>query len=259
MTPLDLFRGSLPPAVGETLRHMNPHWSGGPGPATPTFRRWVFRKLMQLLQHGLAPGVVLRGPRRVGKTVLARQVIGELLRQGVAPQRILYVAFDELPTLSTLVEPVLEIARGFETAIAKSSFNRMAERGEVAYLLFDEVQNLDDWAPQLKHLVDQHTVRVLVAGSSSLRIDAGKDSIAGRVQTLTIGPLLLREIAELRDGSASEPHWVDNGMGELAQQDFWRAAVAKAQTEQEVRRRSFRLFRARRLPDRAREGHEQLA
>lgn len=245
MSQLDLFHGSLPPAVAETLRQMNPHWFGSPGPVIPEFRRWVFPKLMQLLQHGLAPGVVLRGPRRVGKTVLVRQVIAQLLAEGVAPHRILYVAFDELPTLATLSEPVLEIARGFESAVAKSTFNRMAQSGEVAYLLFDEVQNLTAWAPQLKHLVDQHTVRVLVTGSSSLRIDAGKDSIAGRVQTLTLGPLLLREIAELRDGVVTQPHWIDNGMGELAHPDFWRGAVDKARAERQVRRTAFRHYSER--------------
>ena len=245
MSQLDFFSGSLPSGVADTLKQMNPHWSGEPGPSIPSFRRWVFPKLMQLLQHGLTPGVVLRGPRRVGKTVLVRQLIAQLLSQGVAPRRILYVAFDELPSLAALTEPVLQIARGFESAVAKSTFNRLAQKGEVAYLLFDEVQNLADWAPQIKHLVDQHTVRVLVTGSSSLRIDAGKDSIAGRVQTLTLGPLLLREIAQLRDGEVAAPHWIDNGMGELAQRSFWLAAVDKARDERAARRSAFRHYSER--------------
>ncbi|MBM4059982.1 MAG: ATP-binding protein [Planctomycetes bacterium] len=245
MSQVDLLRDALPPAVAETLRQMNPHWSGDPGPATPTFRRWPFRALMQQVRNGLTPGIVLRGPRRVGKTVLVRQVMAQLLADGVAPERVLYVAFDELPSLTTLEEPVLQIARGFATAILRSTFNRMAQKGEVAYLLFDEVQNLTDWAPQIKHLVDTQTVRVLVTGSSSLRIDAGKDSIAGRVQTLTIGPLLLREIAELRDGAATEPHWIDNGMGELARLEFWQQAVAKARDERHPRQNAFRNFSER--------------
>lgn len=245
MTQLDLFSGSLPREIAANLQQMNPHWKGDPGPATPKFRRWVFPKLMQLLQRGLTPGVVLRGPRRVGKTVLVRQVIEQLLADGVAPTRILYVAFDELPSLKKLHEPVLEIARGFETSVLRTTFNRAAQQGTVAYLLFDEVQNLADWATQLKHLVDVHTVRVLVTGSSSLRIDAGKDSIAGRVQTLTLGPLLLREIAELRSGVTSHPHWVDNGIGELASADFWRAAVTKGKLESAARREAFRHYSER--------------
>ena len=48
------------------------------------------------------------------------------------------------------------------------------------FLLLDEVQNLADWAPQLKHLVDIGRVRALVTGSSALRSEAGRDSLAGR-------------------------------------------------------------------------------
>lgn len=224
---------------------MNPHWRNEPGKKPPPFRRSIFPKLLRQLKGGLAPGVVLRGPRRVGKTVLLQQIILQLLAEGVSPRRILYVAFDELPSFVKLAEPVLQVTRWFEAAILGSTLNATAARNEPAYLLFDEVQNLKAWAPQLKHLVDQNTVRVLVTGSSSLRIEAGKDSIAGRVQTLTLGPLQLREIAALRDGDASEPHWIDNGMGELATPEFWLEGAAKAAREGEARHRAFRHFSER--------------
>ena len=58
---------------------------------------------------------LLRGPRRVGKTVLLRQLIESLIAEAVNPQRILYIAFDELPTLRDLDEPVLTIARWYES------------------------------------------------------------------------------------------------------------------------------------------------
>lgn len=245
MHPPDLFTGAIPPAAADNVRQMNPHWRGEPGPSTPKFHRTLFDKLLRQLSTGLAPGVVLRGPRRVGKTVLVRQVIAHLLGTGVAPQRVLYVAFDELPTLSNLQEPVLRIARWFEAQVLQRPLNTAAAAGEPGFLLFDEVQNLADWAPQLKNLVDNHTVRVLVTGSSSLRIDAGKDSIAGRVQTLTLGPLGLREIAELRDGNSSQPHWVDNGMGELTTSEFWLDAISKARRETAIRSSAFRHYSER--------------
>ena len=205
----------------------------------PGFRRAIFRRLYRLLQQGLTPGVVLRGPRRVGKTVLLRQLMEQLRRDGVPPERILYVAFDELPTLAKLREPVLEIARWFEEHVLQQSFNDAARASRPAYLLLDEVQNLRTWAPQLKHLVDMHGVRVLLTGSSSLRIEAGRDSIAGRVETVTLGPLLLREIAELREGVTTNAHWVDNGAGELADIEFWRAGVAKGNAERAARSVAF--------------------
>ena len=39
------------------------------------------------------------------------------------------------------------------------------------YFILDEVQNLVDWAPQLKHLLDIGRIRALVTGSSGLAIE----------------------------------------------------------------------------------------
>ena len=130
-----------------------------------------------------------------------------LLAEGVEPNRILYVPFDELPAMRGIHEPVLAISRWFEEELAGKTFNELARDGKVAYLFFDEVQNLDAWAPQIKNLVDNHTVRLLVTGSSSLRIEAGRDSLAGRITTIDLGPLLLREIAQLRFGHCEPPRW----------------------------------------------------
>lgn len=238
-------RGSMPLELSENLRSLNPWWRGEPGLPLPTFRRWPFARLKHMVSGGLAPTTVLRGPRRVGKTVLLRQLIDMFLREGVSPARILYVPFDDLPTLGGLQEPVLSISRWFERSILGRSFNAAARAGEIAFLFFDEVQNLDYWAEQVKNLVDNHAVRIMVTGSSSLRIESGRDSLAGRVTTLDLGPLLLREIAELRFGQSSQPLWGDNGLDHLLKIDFWREAVAWGQSQKEARDAAFRAFSER--------------
>ena len=78
--------------------------------------------------------MVLRCPRRVGKTILLRQIIEALLASGVAASRILYVPFDELPTLVRIAEPVLAIARWFERNHLGTTFNVMARKGTPAFL-----------------------------------------------------------------------------------------------------------------------------
>ena len=161
MASPNLFHGSLPFELGEDLRSLNPHWQGKPGPQVPSFRRWIFPRLLRLLTSGLTPATVLRGPRRVGKTVLLRQIMEQFLADGVTPHRILYVPFDEIESLGEIKDPVLTIARWFEQSILECTFNELARDGGTAYLLLDEVQNLDAWAPQIKHLVDNHQVRVL--------------------------------------------------------------------------------------------------
>jgi hypothetical protein len=235
----NLLSGSLPLDLADNLESLNPHWVGRPGPRVPTFRRWIFRRLRRLLMTGLTPATVLRGPRRVGKTVLLRQLMEDLLGQGVAATRILYVPFDEIRSLAGLPDPILAITRWFETCCLGATFNESARAGHVAYLLFDEVQNLAAWAPQIKHLADNHDVRILVTGSSSLRIEAGRDSLAGRVTTVDLGPLLLREIAELRFGDSIAPYWPDNGLEPIVKPEFWRGGGERGRQEAAARRRAF--------------------
>lgn len=232
----------IPLDLSEHIRGINPWWRGEPSKPPLKFRRWPFKRLKSLLEGGLTPAVVLRGPRRVGKTELLRQIIGDLLKEGIPARNLLYVPFDELPSFKGIREPVLAVARWYERAILESTFNARAQAGEKVFLFLDEVQNLDAWAPQIKALVDNHAVRVLITGSSSFRIEAGRDSLAGRITTMEMGPLLLREIAELRFGESGAPLWGENGFEALLKADFWREAAGRAPA---ARRRAFSAFSER--------------
>jgi len=183
----------------------------------------------------------------VGKTVLLRQLMEKLLQDGVEAKRILYVPFDEIESLGKLklTDLILTVTRWFESHVLGQSFNESARADRIAYILLDEVQNLEAWAPQVKHLVDNHEVRVLVTGSSSLRIEAGRDSLAGRVTTLDLGPLLLREIAQLRFNHAMAPFWGDNSLDAIISPDFWRQAVERCRQEASIRWRAFGAFSER--------------
>jgi len=236
----------LPPAVDEFLRSTNPWWEGKPGPQVPPYRRWAFQATLKKMDSGLAPAVVLRGPRQVGKTTLQQQLIGYLAAErNIEARRILRVQFDEIPSLAGLEEAILSIARWFENRVLGSSFNEAARAGKPAYLFFDEVQNLAGWAPQLKALVDHHTVKVLVTGSSALRIEAGRDSLAGRVTQVELGTLLLREIAGLRFGEGLKPFLPENGLEPLLRQNFWQELQAHGLKNRAVRDESFRAFSER--------------
>lgn len=245
MAQPDIFTDLLPPELAEDLRRLNPHWENLPGPEVPTFRRHLFSRIHRSLRSGLTPAMVLRGTRRVGKTILVRQVIEHLLAERVVAKQILYVPFDELESLRKLRDPILAVARWYESKVIARTLNEAARSDGPSYLLFDEVQNLDSWAPQIKHLVDNNTARVLLTGSSSLRIEAGRDSLAGRITTFDLGPLLLREIAELSLKEGALPWWEDNGAERLGDSAFWANGAAKAKRESELRIRAFTAFSAR--------------
>lgn len=242
MSQATSFSGAELPALAEYIDRVNPWWRGDPAPPVPPYQRWLLPLLVTRLHGGVTPAVALRGPRRVGKTVLLRQTLDSLLSQGAAGNRLLYLPFDELPDLSKLSQPILSVAYWFERQRLGCTFNEAARSDAPAFLFLDEVQNLDAWAPQLKSLVDNHGVRVLVAGSSSLRIEAGRDSLAGRISTLTLGTLLLREIAGLRFGHAGEALMPQNGLDALLHREFWEETRVKGKQEREARDEAFRAF-----------------
>ncbi len=246
-TDRDVFdKVRLPPEVDSLLRDINPWWEGKPGRPLPPYRRWAFQSLLGKLEARLAPAVVLRGARQVGKTTLQEQVIEHLVKERtVGPDRILRVQFDELPSLSQLSDPILAIVRWFESRILTRSLNEAAHAGRPAYLFFDEVQNLSDWAAQLKALVDHHSAYVVVTGSSALRIEAGRESLAGRVTVLDLGTLLLREIAGLRHSVKLEPLLPPNGLEPLLDAGFWRSVNPHGEEHADERDQAFGAFSER--------------
>jgi predicted AAA+ superfamily ATPase len=212
----------LPPALDELVRAMNPWWEGKPARVLPRFRRWAFPRVLKSLTQGLAPVTVVRGPRQVGKSTLQDQIIQHLLTEGgVSPRRIFKVQFDDIRELGQLSLPVRTLAWWFENRVLGRTFNEAAHANQPAFLLFDEVQNLDDWAAELKNLVDTTTVRVLVTGSSALRIEAGRDSLAGRLSSVELGPLHLSEIASLGLNGDLPTLLPQNGLEPLMEKSMW--------------------------------------
>lgn len=235
--------GLLPTGVERILRDSNPWWQGERAFGTPPIRRWAFSPTLKGLQVGLAPITVLRGPRQVGKTTLLNQVINTLLDDGIHPQRIFRVQFDDIPQLQKIEAPILDLAAWYADNIIGKSINAFAteQRGPV-YLLLDEVQNLRDWATQIKHLVDLQPVRAIVTGSSALRIEAGRDSLAGRIASIEMGPLLLREIGEIRGFGDINPFLAYNGLAPLKEKAFWQELRQFGQQHVALRDRAFAAF-----------------
>lgn len=229
----------------QDLRRMNPWWEDKPPPVLPQTRRHLVGQIHHRLQLRLAPAVVIRGPRQIGKTTAQMQVLVDLLDRGVPPRNIFRVQADELPELADVREPILRLVDWFEKTILGATLNEVAQREESTFLFFDEVQNLKDWAPQIKALVDSSTTQVLVTGSSALRIELGRDSLAGRISTIEAGVLSLTEIASFRNLDLGPPHLEDNGIQVLTDDEFWRDLRARGAKLGEDRDRAFAWFSQR--------------
>ena len=233
------------PTVESLLRADNLWWRGERRYGIPPIRRWAFEPVRRGLLKGLTPAVALRGPRQVGKTTLLNQIIDGFQAEGMDPQRILRIQFDDLPALMAMENPILTLVQWYADNVLGSTLNQAAHAGRGALIFLDEVQNLANWAPQVKHLVDTQPVRAVVTGSSALRIEAGRDSLAGRISTLEMGPLFLREIGEFQHLGSIQPYLPPNGVGPLKDKAWWRELRSYGEKHREFRDKAFEAFSAR--------------
>jgi uncharacterized protein len=138
----------------------------------------------------LRRAVVLLGPRRVGKTILIRHLIRDLISNGHPATKIAYVELDHpllrYQSLESLVQLCLEES-GDKTA-------------GIRYIFFDEVQYLKDWEQHLKPLVDHRPdLRILVSGSAAAALKRQSiESGAGRFTDFLLPPLTFPEYLLLR-------------------------------------------------------------
>lgn len=242
--------GNLDTQTVAFLERNNPWWRGNVVRSTDEYRRWAFFEVVQRLHWKLARMVVVRGSRRVGKSVIVRQLIEELRlfglrgngRSRVAPARILSVQFDDAPWLKSLPNPIESIVRWYEDCILKMTLNEAARINKPAFLLFDEVQNLDHWSVELKIIADHSDANMIITGSSALRIAAGQDNLAGRMTTIELGPLRLSEIAGIRELGDLPVYAPDAPLEEWKKKDFWLGLIAHGKKHAKLRDEAFRYF-----------------
>lgn len=137
----------------------------------------------------LRRAVVLLGPRRVGKTILIRHLIRDLMDSGIAPSRIGYVEVDH---------PLLH-GQSLESLVQRIIAASGDDADGVRYLFFDEIQYLKDWERHLKSLVDHRPeLRILVSGSAAAALRRqSTESGAGRFTDFLLPPLTFPEYLEL--------------------------------------------------------------
>ena len=178
----------------ERLVAQNPWWEGkGVEAVAGMEKRDAFSLILKHM--GAKQIISVTGLRRVGKTVLARQLIESLLGSGVDAKRILYFSFDELLAKDpAIIEEVLE------------TYSSLILRGELrgVNVFFDEINHIPDWQVVLKRFYDlEKDIKFLVTGSSGVRIRKSAESLAGRIFGFELKPLNFREHLRLRKVSIS--------------------------------------------------------
>lgn len=161
-------------------------------PEHGTAKRAYFSALFSLI-FGMKANraVVLMGPRRVGKTYLLKQVVGQLIEQGVSPQCIAYASL-ETPLYTGM--PLEALLTQFQEILQSPAQERL-------YVIFDEIQYLPQWEVHLKVLVDRFPQHRFVASGSAaaaLRMKS-QESGAGRFTDFTLPPMSFAEFLQFKN------------------------------------------------------------
>lgn len=132
--------------------------------------------------------VTITGPRRSGKTYLLFFQIKKLMKQGIPPERIIYVNFDD-PRLLPFAAKDLE-------SLLESFWELYPEfRNKVNFIFFDEIQNVTDWEIGVRRILDTKKFHLFLTGSSSKFLSQDiATQLRGRAITFEILPFSLKEI-----------------------------------------------------------------
>jgi predicted AAA+ superfamily ATPase len=138
----------------------------------------------------LRRAVILMGPRRVGKTVMIFHTIDRLIKNGVDPQKIIYLSIDTPIYNGIPLEDLFSMAR--EVLKQSDSYDGF-------YVFYDEIQYLKDWEVHLKSLVDSYRkVKFVASGSAAAALKMkSNESGAGRFTDFMLPPMTFYEYITL--------------------------------------------------------------
>ncbi|MCL2153363.1 MAG: ATP-binding protein [Oscillospiraceae bacterium] len=130
---------------------------------------------------------IIIGPRRVGKSTLMQQAIGRLLKDGVAPKRILFFSCDD-PTLFDEKTSIGDIIECYAYDVLHEAVSALSSR---VYVFIDEIHTLPGWQLWLKNYYEPgYNIKFIVSGSSASHLfDGARESLLGRADTLRLMPL----------------------------------------------------------------------
>ena len=150
-------------------------------------KRFVAEDVLDSLSHFPIVGII--GPRQVGKTTLAKQLVTQMSRPSI------YMDLE-------LSEDVIRLKN------AQAYLQSHADK----CVIIDEIQLLPELFPLLRALVDQNRVpaRFMILGSASpTLIRQSSETLAGRIAYTELAPLSLSEIADTN--ISREKHWFFGG------------------------------------------------
>jgi len=182
--------------IKEILYPYNPWWEdlGSAFARLPDFRRPVFDRIYRDIK--LIPQIIsITGPRRVGKSTIIKQVVKELIGEGVPAGDIFYYSMDD----PALLRRGIDRDKFFDTLMSDARKQAVGQDGKAGdkliYIFLDEIHKFENWELFLKKFYDiGYPVRFIVSGSASSPIfKKSRESLMGRIKDYHMLPFSFRE------------------------------------------------------------------
>lgn len=137
---------------------------------------------------------VIIGVRRSGKSVLMLQIIEELKQKGIKEDHIIYMNFEDYDYVD-YTDP-----KKFNTYVKQ----RIKDK-EKYYLLFDEIQNVNEFERVINSFRATLNVSIFITGSNSKLLSGELAThLAGRYISIKIMPFTFKEYLELKKDKKEE-------------------------------------------------------
>jgi predicted AAA+ superfamily ATPase len=144
----------------------------------PEFERELLEEVLNYVKYKQIIAII--GLRRVGKTILLKQIINSLDAQ---QNNLCYIAFDDIDFQKYQIAEELI-----------NYFFEFSDKNNTRYLFLDEVQKLPDWTDLIKTIYDtEENLKIFISGSASLELNNYKETLAGRILTFRMPVLTFNE------------------------------------------------------------------
>ncbi len=144
------------------------------------------------------------GIRRAGKTWFCFQKIRELCRQGIPPEYILYINFEDERLLPFSTRNLALLLRVYQDLYPDTV-------GKRCYFFLDEIQNVPGWELFVRRISEQEHVQVTLTGSSAKLLSKEiASSLRGRSFPVEVFPLSFREFLRFNKVEITHPLRIDS-------------------------------------------------
>ncbi len=140
--------------------------------------------------------IVITGPRRAGKSFVMRQMIQNLIAQGIPPNECVTINFED-PRLGTL-----------DAALVQKIYDTYVEylnpKG-TPYIFLDEIQEAAGWEKWARTMHELGKARLIISGSNAKLLSRELSTLlTGRHVDVTVFPLSFREFLSFREPAPDE-------------------------------------------------------